>query len=260
MKKLIALFSLLLITIPMSVSCSSDDGESKNSEDVVLIKKITEILIPDEIEIVSEFSYQNNQLKNITYGNGRTEFNYNGDKITGAKNYDNNNNLVGQTTMAYNGNSLDYTLAGENLDEKTQYYYSNGNLSKIESGYIGDNNVFVVLETEQVIFDGSNITESHFNGDFGGTPFSYKHKFTYDTKNAPTKFMNKYLKLLLNTAGFRGINTNNNLTQQFLSPTDNSILSVNTFEIIYNENNYPTEIKEFTSENVLRTITKIEYQ
>lgn len=259
MKKLITVFSLLLITISMSISCSSDDSGNENIEDIVLIKKVTEILIADEIETVSEFSYQNNQLKNITFGDRRTEFTYNGDKVTVVKDF-NNNVLVRQATVAYNGNSLDYTLTGENSDEKTQYYYSNGNLSKVESGYIGNNDEFVVLQTEQISFNGSNISESYFTGNFGGTPFSYKHKFTYDTKNAPSKFMNKYLRLLLNTSGFRGINENNNLSKQFLSPTDNSVLSTNTFEIIYNENDYPTEIKQFNDENVLRTITKIEYQ
>ena len=256
MNKLITLFSLLLITISMTLSCSSDDAGTENPENVVLIKKVTETLIADEIETVSEFSYQNNRLESITDGNRKTEFIYSGDKVTIAKIY-NNNVVVGQTTLAYNGNLLDYTLTGQNSDEKTQYYYSDGNLSKIESGYLNSNNEFVVLQTEQIIFNGSNITESHFNGNFGGVPFSYKYKFTYDTKNAPTKFMNKYLRLVLNTAGFRGINENNNLTKQDLSSADNS---TNTFEIIYNENDYPIEIKQFNADNVLRTITKFEYQ
>lgn len=259
MKKLITLFFLLLITISTSISCSGDDSGSENPADVVLIKKVTEVLIADEMELTKNFSYENNVLVSLYDENNKLEFTYDGDKVTHAKTFY-NGVLVAQTFIFYDGNQLDYTLSGENGDQKTQYYYTNGILSKIESGYIGNNDEFVVLETEQLFFNGWNVGESHVTGNFGGTPFSYKHKFTYDTKNAPSKFMNKYLRLLLDTAGFRGINENNNLTKQFLSPTDNSILSTNTFEIIYNENDYPTEIKEYNAENALRTITKIEYQ
>lgn len=259
MKKLILKIFLLAVSLSILLSCSSDDSGSTTSGNVVLIKKIKEVLIADEMELTINFNYQNNVLMSTTEGNYKTEFTYNGGKVVLIKNF-NNNVPVSQTTIAYNGDLLDYTLSGDDADEKTQYHYTNGILSKIESGYIGNNNQFVVLQTEEFLFSGTNITEISTFGNFGGTPFSYKNKYSYDNKNCPAKFMNKYLKLLISSAGFKGINQNNFLSEQTFSPVDSTTPSTQTFEIVYNDNDFPTEIKEYSANNTLRTITTIEYQ
>lgn len=259
MKKLTTLFLLSLIVLSTSISCSSDDGGNENPANVVLIKKITEVSVADETETTIHFFYQNNVLVSITQENYRTEFTYNGNKVTLMKHF-NNNVQTGQTIFSYNGDLLDYTLSGEDADEKIQYYYTNGILSKAESGYIGNNNEFVVLQTEEVSFNGSNISEVNTYGNNGGFNYSYRSKYSYDNKNCPAKFMNKHLRFLISTAGFMGINQNNYLTKETFSPSDSTTPFAQTFEIAYDENDFPTEIKEFSTNNTLRSITKIEYQ
>lgn len=260
MKKIISLL-LVIVTLSISISCSSDDSGSTLPTDALLIKKITEVLIADEMELTTNFVYENNVLVS-TYGeNHKTELIYNGDKVVLIKNFDTNSGVVtSQTTIVYNGNLIDYTLSGEDADEKTQYYYTNGILSKKEYGYIGNNNEFIVVETQEYFFNGLNISEIITNGNFGGSPYSSKKKYSYDTKNCPSKFMNKYLKLLFSPVGFKSINQNNYLTEETYSPVNSTNPSTQTYEIIYNDKDYPTEIKEYSANNTLHSIIKIEYQ
>lgn len=261
MKKLITLLFLFAVTLSTLISCSSEDAGSDISGNGILIKKITEsIYYGGQVETSAvEFSYANNLLTKVTRGTLKSEFIYDGDKIIRIEIF-NNNTLMRQTTFSYDGNLLDYTLAGENADEKTQFYYTNGVLSKSESGYISDNG-FVVLDTEEYVFDSSgNVSQIISHRDLGSSVSTSKIKYTYDSKNNPMKFLNKYYKMLITLEGFRGINQNNALTKEMYTPVGTTTPSTQTFEIIYNEKDFPTEIKKFSPDHSLISVTAIEYQ
>lgn len=258
MKNVIAKTILFVAILSVMVSCSNDSDSSSGG---VLIKKISEkIYYSGQFDLtVSNFVYESNVLKSISTGNYEAKFIYNGNKIMRVDSYY-NHNLSQSTTFTYDGEELKYTLSGDSEDEKTEYYYSNGILSTIKSGYLNGNN-FTVLNTKNYLFNSaSNVSEVVTNSTNGGSNYSYNNVYTYDSKNNPMKDMNKYFRLGFLCEGFDGLSTNNKITRYAYSPTTTETIE-QYFQIIYNSDNFPTEIKKYsTTNNVLISETSIEYQ
>ena len=73
--------------------------------------------------------------------------------------------------------------------------------------------------------------------------------------------MNKYLRLVLDFEGFDGKSANNLISTESFSPITSTVPNYYNYEIVYNSDNFPTEIKKFAkSNNFLMSITIIEYQ
>ena len=261
MKKLIAkviLFTTILSTI---LSCSNNDNPS--SESHLLIKKISEnIYLDGEIEDIniSTFTYESSILKTIS-GNGYEEkFIYEGNKISRIDNYE-GTTLQSSTNFFYDGNQLNYTLSGENQDEKTIYSYASDVLSKIESGYL-DGTTLVALDTQTYTFNSAlNISESIHNSTNGGSAYTSRDVYTYDSKNNPMKYMNPYLRLSFECEGFDGLTVNNVSTRKDYSPAENTTANNQHYIITYNSDNFPITIKKYDTDNdELISDTTIEYQ
>lgn len=260
MKYIKSLLFLFVSFVMLLASCSSDDSVSENVGPVFVMKSVTEtIYYGGESEVsTTNFIYENNILTGLTNGNIEADFIYDGEKILRVD-YFNNGSLVTKTSIFYNGSQMDYTLSGINQDERTEYTYSNGKLASLKSGHI-ENGELVVLSTENYIFDAdSNISTLNSIIDFGNEIFSSRREFTYDAKNNPMKFMNKYYRLVYSNEGFRGVNSNNAITQNAFSPSTSANPTILSYEITYNDADFPVEIKKKDANNNLISTTVIEY-
>lgn len=256
-------FNLLFIICVGFVSCSKDDESNGDSaEKQILIKNVSEeIYYNGQVEKSSvDFIYENNILKNIKEGVHTSELIYDGEKIVKINNYV-NNDLSGFLSLKYDGDLLRSTLAGGKQDEKTMYSYINNVLTSQQNGYLNGAE-FVVLETKNYSFNTNmNVAETLDSFNNGGIVYDSKKMSIYDTKNNPMKFMNKYFKIIYEFEGFDGLSKNNEISFDSFSPISSTTPSKTRFEIIYNADNFPTEIKKYSVLNsVLISKTNIEYQ
>ncbi|MCP2028185.1 hypothetical protein L1276_003353 [Flavobacterium sp. HSC-32F16] len=258
-KLLIKILAVVLFT-----SCSNDNGDKDNTVDPksILIKKITETIYfsNDSETRILNFSYENNVLKSVTSDKNRSEFLYNGDKISKVD-YFKNEIANGSTTFNYDGDLLKYTLSGANQDERTEYAYTNGILASQKSGYLTDGN-FIVQKQSIYSFDqNKNATEITDKSSLFGPETISKSKYFYENKNNPMKFMNKYFRLVFETEGFDGISNNNVTSREYYYPVTTETPVYYNFEITYNADDFPIEIKKIAKENnFVISKTVIEYQ
>ncbi len=265
MRKSVLIKSLCVLYITMFSSCSNDDGgkDTTSNEKSILIKKITEtVYYSDQSDMtIYDFVYEKNVLKSlITNTRYKSEFEYNGDKITKINYFEDEIASV-STTFHYNGDFLSHTLSGDNQDEKTEYFYVDGILTSEKSGYFDEGKYIVQRELMYTFDISKNITEiTNKSAVFGPETIS-KDKYFYDNKNNPMKFMNKYYRLVFELEGFDGKTVNNVTSREYYYPVSNDVPSYYNYEIIYNSDDYPIEIKKISkqSNNVISK-TLIEYQ
>ncbi len=263
MKRNIVFQVFFIFSIVLFASCSNDNSNNNNAPtpSTILIKKITEtVYYSGQSETnISDFVYENNVLKSILQDNKKAEFVYNGNKII-KLNFFTNGTATGFTTFYYNGDLLNYVLSG-NQDEKTEYSYTNGVLASEKSGYLNGAN-FIVLENSVYSFNANkNITQSIKTSTVSGPEIISKEIYSYDNKNHPMKNMNKYYRQVFNIEGFNGLSANNVVSRESYYPISNTIPNNFNYEIVYNTDNFPIEIKKFlTSSNTLISKTIIEYQ
>jgi len=267
MKKQIFIKILLIAFVFANAGCSGDDNNivSEFTETPVLIKKITEVVYSNGSSTSTiDFSYENGKLASstTTYSDQatiyRTDFVYNGDKIDYLLSYGDNVER-GRNTYVYDGDTLIKIISDRADQSQTKYSYANGTLSSSESGYVV-NGTFTVSRTTNFTFASGNlIEEQRYSTDFG-TPVTSKTTSTFDGKNNPTKYMNKYLRYVFGTEGFSGMDKNNKLTRLSYYPSTTSTPSLFTYQMVYDANDFPTEIKQFSPEGTIITLTKIEYQ
>ncbi|GAA6766713.1 hypothetical protein AAFH68_26560 [Flavobacterium sp. CGRL1] len=253
-----------ILAVILFTSCSNNNGDKDNTVDPksILIKKITETIYfsnNSETQILN-FSYENNVLKSVASGKNRSEFLYNGDKISKV-NYFENEIATGFTTFYYDGDLLEYTLSGINQDERTEYWYKNGILNLQKSGYLTGGN-FIVQKQSIYSFDqNKNVTEITEKSSLFGPETISKSKYFYENKNNPMKFMNKYYRLVLETEGFDGISNNNVTSKEYYYPVTTETPVYYNFEIVYNADDFPIEIKKIAkANNFVISKTVIEYQ
>ncbi len=252
--KLQSLFKIILtFCLSLLLSCSSD-GDGSNS--LVLVKKVT--TVGEESENI-ELIYQNNNLIKGVTGNSHIEFTYSGNKVTSSKRYV-NEVLTRTNNFTYTGNLLTSITSDGVYPQKTVFFYINDKLSSIEYLYLSGTE-WILLEKDEIQLDSnSNVSqlENMFNA--GNEIYTSRIENQFDNKNNPLRDLNPYLRLFLNFINIDELSKNNVVSNDYFSPS-NGTTSVNyTYEISYNENNFPIEIKRFSAEGSLITTTSIEYQ
>jgi len=247
--------------------CSGDDNGIANevTQTPVLIKKITEVIYSNGSQTSTiDFSYENSKLMSstTTYSGVapvyKTDFIYNGDKIDYLISYTDNVERS-RNTYIYDNDNLIKIISNRVDQSQIKYSYTNRTLSSSESGYLM-NDIYTVSGTKNFTFASGNlIEEQNYSSDFG-TPVTSKTIYTFDEKNNPTKYMNKYLRYVFGTEGFSGMNKNNVLTRLSYYPSTTSTPSLFTYQMVYDANDFPTEIKQFSPEGTIISLTTIEYQ
>lgn len=260
--------SLLIVFIAV-LSCSGDDQNPVNpiaEETPILIKKVTEtIYFSGENQVsITDFVYEDNRLISSTSRSSnsatvyKTNFNYNGDKVSQAINYSNDVERT-RNTYLYNGDFLTQIVSNRSDQTRTDFFYSNGMVATRESGYVNEGN-YEVNHTENYTFNAWNRIEERVVSNLFGTAEDSKTIYTFDAKNNPTKYMNKYLRYLFSAEGFDGMSQNNMASRLSYWPAATSTPKLYTYQFIYNENDFPTEIKQLSPEGTIISLTKIEYQ
>ncbi|MFW0736552.1 hypothetical protein [Flavobacterium sp. T12S277] len=265
MRKSVLIKSLCILCVILFVSCSNEDGgkDTIPVEKSVLIKKLTEtIYYSGQSDVnVLDFAYEKNVLKTVTSNNkNKSEFEYNGDKISKV-NYFRDNVATDFTTFYYNGDLLSYTLSGENQDEKTEYFYTGGILASQKSGYFKGGKYIVFSEVSYTFNQAKNVSQEKSKESMFGSETNSKSNYFYDDKNHPMKFMNKYYRLAFVLEGFNGKSVNNLVSSEYFYPVTSETPGYTNYEIVYNNDNFPIEIKKVSkSSNKVISKTVIEYQ
>lgn len=244
---------MTIVCLVLLVSCSSD---SDSSNPLVLVKRIN--TVGNESENI-EFVYQNNKLIKGISGNNYIEFAYDGNKVITAKNYA-NNILTRTNTFAYSGELLTSITSDGSDAQRTIYTYINNKLSLIDREYLSGTE-WIFREKEEILFDtNSNISQLETIFNAGNQVFTTKKENSFDNKNNPLRDVNPYIRLFIDFINIDELSKNNVVSYDYFSPS-NSTTSVNyTYEIIYNENEFPTEMKRFSPDGSLLSTTTIEYQ
>jgi len=247
MKKI--LFALLLINI---IGCSSDN-EGTNTDGSgagMKIKSISEVVYygSSTSTKIGNFAYEGNKLVSLTdpTANVVTKFVYANNKITQFNVYQ-NNTLVATQNVSYDGDNLKTVITGSG-NTKTEYFYENGILkAKKESTLYG--NTWTENAGEEYRFDqNGNVTQVLSTSQYSTSML--KSKYFHDNRNNPFKGQNPYLKYLLDFESFNVFDANNILTQERYSNAESTEpYGTTTYEIQYNANNYPVEIKKINSSN-----------
>lgn len=265
MRKSVLIKILYVLCIAIFASCSNDDENKDTTPETksIQIKKITEtVYYSGESDTnILNFVYEKNVLKSvITDTRYKSEFEYDGDKITKV-NYFEDEIAVGFTTFHYNGDFLSHTLSDNNQNEKTEYSYVSGVLSAEKSGYFNEGKYIVQRQLIYTFDMSKNITEITDKSSLFGPETISKDKYFYDNKNNPMKFMNKYYRLVFELEGFDGKTVNNVTSRENYYPVTNNVPKYYSYEITYNSDDYPIEIKKIAKEsNYVISKTLIEYQ
>ena len=254
-------FILFVLSILIFSSCSNDSNQAAAPSNSIVntIKKITETTYsttPSSYSI--DFEYQNGNLKRIFSGTNSAEYQYNGNKIISV-NYYQNSVLNNSQEITYSGDLL--VMKQINANERIRLDYNGNNLFSSTYESLINNN-WGSANTESFIFDNNgNQTQRIFSYNYSGTVQSFKSTYVYDNKNNPFKMMNPYLKYLLEPNSF--INkSQNNVTQSYSYPDASSTTATlsENYEIVYNSQNYPTNIKcRRAINNELKSEITIEY-
>lgn len=256
-------FLKIFILSLLFISCSNDDEDTNNSETPLYIKSITEEIYYSSTSSsinITNFIYENNKLiKSINQQDGSyANIYYDGEKVTKIDNLSADNILNDSSTFFYEGDFLS-KVEFDSGSENYRLYYQNGKLIKSEYGAI-NNSVYQIGLSREYTYENSNITQVINNEVNNGTIYTSKNIFTYDNKNNPIKYMNKYLKLNYSNEVLNGLSENNKLTQDSYYPITNTIPSKFIYQYVYNSDNYPTNIKRLTHSGTLISNTTIEYQ
>lgn len=210
---------------------------------------------------VTNFTYENERLTGTLTTNGPNvygaEYSYENGKISAVQ-YTQNGASDGLTTFVYNGNQLNYTLSGENQDERTNYTFSNGHLATVKT-YYPDGPDASLLQSSSYVYTNGNMTEELRQTYFFSNETS-RFVYSYDNKNNPFSGLDATLKLVLSNEGFNGLSAANPVLREVYNPSDETTPQAYHYEMEYNDAQYPVLIKRYSSNNVLISETQITYQ
>lgn len=255
---------MLAVAIGMGffASCSSDDDNGSETQNPVLVRKITETVYYSATEsdtYVTDFVYDGNVLKRMVSGNSYTALVMSDDQIAFLKKYT-NDIQTGQTGFVYNDGKLTQ-MNGQN-QERTNFTYNQNALATIQNQYF-DEDVWVTNNTETYVFNSQpNLTQETIIGDLGGGITSnFRNTFTYDSKNNPFRDMNPYLRLISGFEGFDPKSRNNIFTRTMYNPsTDTTPVGTQNYTIVYNASDFPVSIEKRSDSGSLISTTLFEYQ
>ena len=236
MKKLIYFLSISMLLLQ---GCSSD---SDNNSSNILIKTIK--YNDENSNYRSEYSYNGNKISEINgYVNDvlsyKQVYNYTGDLITQIKFYDENDKLESQTTFTYNNSrqmisEINISVAGFSSKKN---YTNNLNGTITENLYYVDENTQNTFSMATIYtFSNNMLLSAEYIGSL--SPIGDVNQidtYTYDDKNSPFK----------NIVGYITIQKFNPVMQKHNVVEIKGMSRKNSYN--YNSDGYPTERLEGSS-------------
>lgn len=256
MKKL-QLFILSLALLFISCSKNNDNLINTNPPSNS-IKKISETTyIGGNVTFFSaDFNYENGTLKSITDPTHKLELFYNGSKISNTILYI-NNVISTSYSFNYNADLLETMTNTTNNYERTLYTYTNGVLSS-EKNQSLINSVWQTIHTYNYNFSNGNVLAEYNFSQYDTSVSKYTHD--YDTNLNPMHYMNPLVRNVvgLESCDFKNLNNETNQYRYSSSTSTTPILDF-TYQITYNAQNLPTNIKKYTAGNSLVSEASFEY-
>lgn len=245
MKKILCLFSAL--SMVLISSCSSDDNNSSESENAVLLpKKITETVVEDgkSGSLTYTFSYDGNKLKEIALSDAsRSVYTYTGDLITKVELFK-SGILQSTDVYAYEAGKLVSKITTRESNKSSQrkltfVYNANGTVNANESEIIDRQEIKYDSTTLYTFANGNIASSEYINGE------REKITSTFDDKKSP--YINiTGAKLLLdlddNFDFYSANNTVKNVTVSYDSKGAVTQTVTVTKTNKYNAGNYVTEL------------------
>ncbi len=255
MKKILSLFGALALVL---TSCSSDDNQEGN---VILPKtiKYSSVAYPSDNSTYVA-TYNGTKIVSMKDETGRTDYSYEGNLVVKATNYDTESGkdiLSDITTYQYtNGKLAGYTFAEAFSAEFPEGRYK----SRIAFTYNADGtvkreryNIEGTTETKSVYsevltFANGNLVKSVQTESESGSVFTAEYE--YDNKNSPYKNIAGFNLLVDHSEGEGSVYSSVNNIVKYTASYSNETASVFKSEIVYDANNFPTKITNFTKEGV----------
>jgi hypothetical protein len=252
--------SLLIIASIILTSCSnSDDNSTSSNSPANTIKKLSETTYFEgqTNSFTANFTYENGNLKSISNQTQKIDISYSDGRISETKIY--NNNIL-QTSYAfeYQNNNL-YTITNSvNNFERTLFTYTNST-QKTEENQSLNNSVWQTQVKDEFIFVNDNIQQR--TNTFTNIPNStYKVGYEYDTKLNPMNYMAKEVREIIGLESCNFKNKNNTTFSYNYNDINSTTPILNhTYQITYNSQNLPTQIKKYSSNNTLIAVSTFEY-
>lgn len=240
MKRILTLLTASVLTF---TSCTSENDNQPTSTVSILPKTISSI---DTEESITTITYDGNKILKISKDNNIIIYSYTGDLITKkvrTEKIDGSNTHTTTTVYTYTDNKLvsDVTTdsstlnSGENKTKCTYTYNSNGTILRSLYHY-EDNQETFSGATDLLTVSGGNVIKNTITYD---DKIVNTEIYEYDTKNSIFKNILGMDKLNISRDGESVVNNTVKFTSS-LYPNDNYIK-----KYIYNEQGYPTEIKEY---------------
>lgn len=237
MKNFLCLLSAFLLVL---TSCSNDDKDCSNEEEVALILVKQRIMVGEDGKTsTANVLYDGNKIVSITEEDGSVyKYTYAGDVISKTEEIDKEGKIDKIAEYDYTNRKLTTVIEKKTDDEyyyKTKYVHNTDGTVTYEKLKC---NVVTGVEEEygafgKYTFKDGNLVKSEIS--FSGTEIHYVSE--YDIKNNPFKNV-LGLNLLINI-----LHSANNIvkTTSTSGSGDNIITSVVTYDYKYDANNYPTE-------------------
>jgi hypothetical protein len=229
MKKILCLFGALSLLL---TSCSSDDNESNDNTDAVLLKK-TIITDSEGDAVTSIYTYDGNKIVSIVDDSGDVNeyYTYTGNLITKLEYRFPDGSIDQINTYTYNaeGKLVTFVRTQTNYVHKEVFTYNADGTVTAES-YSGD--------SESELMEGTVNTIKFVNGEvseiISPDASNEEHVYTYDTKNNPMKNVIGMDKIAFIDGEGNGVKFN------ILTDTSEDELWTNS-TFTYNDNGYPTK-------------------
>ena len=229
MKKILCLFGALSLLL---TSCSSDDNESNDNTDAVLLKK-TIITDSEGDAVTSIYTYDGNKIVSIVDDSGDVNeyYTYTGNLITKLEYRFPDGSIDQVNTYTYNaeGKLVTFVRTQTNYVHKEVFTYNADGTVTAES-YSGD--------SESELMEGTVNTIKFVNGEvseiISPDASNEEHVYTYDTKNNPMKNVIGMDKIAFIDGEGNGVKFN-----ILTDTTEDELWTNSTFT--YNDNGYPTK-------------------
>lgn len=254
-----------MIMVFLAASCSNDDSNKMISQRKLVIKKIVETKYysgGDSRDEITDFTYEEEQLVSTkittpseTYPKEYIiKYIYEGDKISQVIDYTDGVE-ISRDSYVYEGDFIKQILPNTG-GIITDFTYVNGVIGSMLFRYIF-NEQYIWIGKTDFVFTSGNLTDKTVESTSILSPV-IKTKYRFDAKNNPGKHMNKYLRYLFSKEGFDLMSQNNVVYSQVQS--DVVYPQTENYQIAYNEDDYPVEIKRTTGDGSIISKIKIEYQ
>ncbi|MBS7252430.1 hypothetical protein [Flavobacterium branchiicola] len=253
MKKVLCLFSALALVL---TSCSSDDNQEGSA---ILPKtiKYSSVAYPSENSTYVA-TYSGTKIVSMKDEAGRTDYTYDGNLVVKEINYDTESGkdiISDITTYKYTNGKLTESAFAEGFStafpngeykSKIVFMHNADGTVKRDRYNINGTTETKSIYSEVLTFANGNLVKSVQTDSETGSVFTAAYE--YDNKNNPYKNIAGFNLLIDHSEGEGSIYSSVNNIVKYTASYSNETANVYKSEIVYDANNFPSKITNFTKD------------